>query len=135
MVAYNTITPNREGTDYVASRLVAAGELYGDDVIRLLDDARLDKPEIDVLDEDDMARDLIPPPSPAGRPSGDAEAERERAREREEAPPQQRAACGTADRGRPGHRRRRRHQGRRGAAGRARREPVPLALRAACWAR
>ena len=32
-----------------------------------------------------MARDLIPPPSPAGRPSGDAEAERERAREREEA--------------------------------------------------
>ena len=32
-----------------------------------------------------MAKDLIPPPSPAGRPSGDAEAERERAREREEA--------------------------------------------------
>ncbi|MEO8688483.1 MAG: hypothetical protein ABI611_09725 [Solirubrobacteraceae bacterium] len=31
-----------------------------------------------------MARDLIPPPSPAGRPSGDADAERERAREREE---------------------------------------------------
>jgi hypothetical protein len=32
-----------------------------------------------------VASDLIPPPSPAGRPSGDAEAERERAREREEA--------------------------------------------------
>ncbi len=32
-----------------------------------------------------MASDLIPPPSPAGRPSGDAEAERERARERHEA--------------------------------------------------
>jgi hypothetical protein len=32
-----------------------------------------------------MAKDLIPPPSPAGRPSGDAEAERQRAREREEA--------------------------------------------------
>jgi hypothetical protein len=32
-----------------------------------------------------MAGDLIPPPSPAGRPSGDADAERERAREREEA--------------------------------------------------
>jgi hypothetical protein len=31
-----------------------------------------------------MAHDLIPPPSPAGRPRGDAEAERERAREREE---------------------------------------------------
>jgi hypothetical protein len=32
-----------------------------------------------------MAKDLIPPPSPAGRPSSDAEAERARAREREEA--------------------------------------------------
>ena len=32
-----------------------------------------------------MAQDLIPPPSPAGRPAGNAEAERERAREREEA--------------------------------------------------
>jgi hypothetical protein len=32
-----------------------------------------------------MARDLIPPPSPAGRPGSDAEAERQRAREREEA--------------------------------------------------
>jgi hypothetical protein len=32
-----------------------------------------------------MARDLIPPPSPAGRPGSSAEADRERAREREEA--------------------------------------------------
>ena len=32
-----------------------------------------------------MAHDLIPPPSPAGRPAGDAESERARAREREEA--------------------------------------------------
>jgi len=32
-----------------------------------------------------MAKDLIPPPSPAGRPSGDADAERQRARERAEA--------------------------------------------------
>ena len=31
-----------------------------------------------------MARDLIPPPSPAGRPGSSAEAERERARELEE---------------------------------------------------
>ena len=52
VVAYNTIKLNREGTDYVASRLMAAGELYGDDVMRLLEDARLQKPEIDVLDED-----------------------------------------------------------------------------------
>ena len=31
-----------------------------------------------------MARDLIPPPSPAGRPGSSAEAERERAAELEE---------------------------------------------------
>jgi hypothetical protein len=52
VVAYCTVKKNREGTDYVANRLMAAGELYGDDVMRLLDDARLEKPEIDVLDED-----------------------------------------------------------------------------------
>ena len=42
---------NREGTDYVADRLIAAGELYGEEVTDLLDEARLRKPEIDVLDE------------------------------------------------------------------------------------
>jgi cell division protease FtsH len=52
VVAYNTIKLNRDGTDYIASRLMSAGELYGDDVMRLLEDARLEKPEIDVLDED-----------------------------------------------------------------------------------
>jgi hypothetical protein len=52
VVAYNTIRHNREGTDYVASRLVAAGELYGDEVVQLLEDARLERPEIDLLDED-----------------------------------------------------------------------------------
>ena len=52
VVAYNSVKLNREGTDYVATRLMSAGELYGDDVMRLLDDARLEKPEIDVLDED-----------------------------------------------------------------------------------
>ena len=52
VIAYNTIRHNREGTDYVASRLVAAGELYGDDVVQLLEDARLERPDIDLLDED-----------------------------------------------------------------------------------
>ena len=51
MVAWNTVRHNREGTDYIATRLMSAGELYGDDVTSLLDDARLSKPEIDVLDE------------------------------------------------------------------------------------
>ena len=52
VIAYNTIRHNREGTDYVAGRLVSAGELYGDDVVQVLEDARLERPEIDLLDED-----------------------------------------------------------------------------------
>jgi hypothetical protein len=52
VVAWNTVRENREGTDYVAGRLIDAGELYGDDVVLLLDEARLRKPTIDVMDED-----------------------------------------------------------------------------------
>jgi cell division protease FtsH len=51
VVAWCTVGYNREGTDYIAGRLIDAGELYGDDVTALLGDARLRKPEIDVLDE------------------------------------------------------------------------------------
>jgi ATP-dependent Zn protease len=51
VVAWCTVRINKESTDYIASRLIAAGELYGDDVTDLLDEARLVKPEIDVLDE------------------------------------------------------------------------------------
>ena len=57
----------------MAERLIAAGELYGDDVTDLLDGAVLRKPAIDVTGRGDMARDLIPPPSPAGRPAPDPE--------------------------------------------------------------
>jgi cell division protease FtsH len=52
VIAYCTIKLNYDGTDKVASRLVEEGEMYGDDVVRLLDSAELRKPEIDVLDED-----------------------------------------------------------------------------------
>jgi cell division protease FtsH len=51
VVAYQTVLQNRQGTDYVASHLISAKELYGDDVTRLLDDARLEKPAIDLMDE------------------------------------------------------------------------------------
>ena len=51
VVAWNTIKANQDGTDFVAERLIDAGELYGDDVVRLLDQARLRKPTIDVMDE------------------------------------------------------------------------------------
>jgi ATP-dependent Zn protease len=51
VVAHNTIRINRDAVDYIATRLVAAGEMYGDEVTDMLDEARLVKPEIDVLDE------------------------------------------------------------------------------------
>jgi hypothetical protein len=51
VVAWNTIKANKDGTDFVAERLIDAGELYGDDVVALLDQARLRKPTIDVMDE------------------------------------------------------------------------------------
>jgi len=51
VVAWNTIRLNRDGAEHVAERLIAAGELYGDDVTDLLDGAVLRKPAIDVTDE------------------------------------------------------------------------------------
>jgi hypothetical protein len=51
VVAYQTVRQNRDGTERVAEALIAAGELYGDDVTGLLDLAALRKPDIDVLDE------------------------------------------------------------------------------------
>jgi hypothetical protein len=52
VIAYSTIKLNYDGVDRVASRLVSEGEMYGDDVVELLDSAELRKPEIDVLDEE-----------------------------------------------------------------------------------
>jgi hypothetical protein len=52
VIAYCTIKLNRDGVDRVATRLVSEGEMYGDDVIDLLDSQELRKPDIDVLDED-----------------------------------------------------------------------------------
>jgi ATP-dependent Zn protease len=51
VVAYNTILHNREATETVADALVEKRELYGDEVVHLLDSVNLCKPEIDVLDE------------------------------------------------------------------------------------
>jgi hypothetical protein len=51
LVAYATIKANQEGTERIAERLIAETEMYGDDVTEMLDECRLVKPEIDVLDE------------------------------------------------------------------------------------
>ena len=52
VIAYCTVKLNHDGVDRVATRLVSEGEMYGDDVVELLDSAELRKPDIDVLDED-----------------------------------------------------------------------------------
>jgi cell division protease FtsH len=51
VVAHCSIKHNKAGVEMVADRLVAAGELYGDAVVDLLDEAGLERPDIDVLDE------------------------------------------------------------------------------------
>jgi cell division protease FtsH len=51
VVAWCTIAHNKAATEKIAERLIAAEELYGDDVTSLLDQAGLERPEIDVLDE------------------------------------------------------------------------------------
>jgi ATP-dependent Zn protease len=51
VIAWNTIRVNQDAVETVADRLVEATELYGDDVVDLLNGVRLRKPEIDVLDE------------------------------------------------------------------------------------
>jgi ATP-dependent Zn protease len=51
VVAYKTVELNKPAVERIADRLIAEGEMYGDDVTTMLDEARLRKPEIDVLDE------------------------------------------------------------------------------------
>ena len=70
-----------DGAEHVADVLVSSGRALRRRRRRAARRAPgSSKPEIDVLDEDDMAGDLIPPPSPAGRP----ERRRRRARARRE---------------------------------------------------
>jgi ATP-dependent Zn protease len=51
VVAWCTVRHNRSATERIAERLIAAEELYGDDVTSLLEQSGLERPEIDVLDE------------------------------------------------------------------------------------
>ena len=52
VAAYATIRLNKAGTDYVAEAMVRHQEIYGQAVVRLLDEAKLRKPTINLLDED-----------------------------------------------------------------------------------
>ena len=81
VVAYCS-SANKAAIEKVADRLVEAGELYGDEVVELLDSAAGASPR-STCSTRPRGRDLIPPPSPAGRPktaSSEETAERDRGR-------------------------------------------------------
>jgi hypothetical protein len=51
MRAYSVVKENRDAVDRVADVLVERREMYGDEVVELLDSQNLREPEIDLLDE------------------------------------------------------------------------------------
>ncbi len=52
VIAYQTILQNRKAVDTIAEVLLERRELYGDEVVELLDSLDLKKPEIDYLRDD-----------------------------------------------------------------------------------
>jgi cell division protease FtsH len=51
MRAYHVVKANREAVDHVADVLSERKEMYGDEVVELLDSQNLHEPEIDLLDD------------------------------------------------------------------------------------
>ncbi|HZS30030.1 MAG TPA: AAA family ATPase [Gaiellaceae bacterium] len=56
VTAYNFVTANRQKVDAIASQLVARRELYGDDLVELLDKQKFVKPELDWEKEETWPR-------------------------------------------------------------------------------
>jgi ATP-dependent Zn protease len=52
VTAYNLMRHNRAGVEYVADQLVARKEIYGDELLELLNEAKLEAPTIDLKDEE-----------------------------------------------------------------------------------
>jgi cell division protease FtsH len=52
VTAYNLIQHNRDGVEFIADRVVEKREIYGDELLALLNDAKLEKPQIDLMEED-----------------------------------------------------------------------------------
>ncbi len=51
VLAYSLMATNRSQVEMIADRLTAEKEIYGDDVVRLLDSVGLTKPDIDLTDD------------------------------------------------------------------------------------
>jgi ATP-dependent Zn protease len=51
VTAYNLMRHNRKGIEQIADEVVARREIYGDELLELLESAKLRKPQIDLLEE------------------------------------------------------------------------------------
>src|ERR671925_770378 len=51
VTAYNLIVHNRKGIEYIADEVMTRREIYGDELIELLNEAKLEAPKIDLLEE------------------------------------------------------------------------------------
>jgi ATP-dependent Zn protease len=56
VIAENFISANRDAVEQIANTVIAKGEIYGDELLELLDSANLVKPEIDYLKEETWPR-------------------------------------------------------------------------------
>ncbi len=52
MTAHNFIEHNRKAVEKVAEAVIEKQELYGDELMRLLDSVKLERPEIDLAKEE-----------------------------------------------------------------------------------
>ena len=52
LAAHHLMEANRPAVEHIADALVARKELYGDDVVRLLDAQRLTMPEVDLTKDE-----------------------------------------------------------------------------------
>jgi ATP-dependent Zn protease len=51
VTAFNLMRHNRKGIEQIADEVVARREIYGDELLELLEGAKLRKPQIDLLEE------------------------------------------------------------------------------------
>jgi hypothetical protein len=56
VTAENFIAANRDAVERIAAAVIQKGELYGDDLVGLLERQNLQKPEIDWLKEETWPR-------------------------------------------------------------------------------
>ena len=51
VAAYNLIVANREAVEHIADILAARRELFGDELLNLLDESKLTIPDVDLSEE------------------------------------------------------------------------------------